>query len=299
MILNNIQVFSAMARNYHSAAMNRSMIGYTLKNEFGPFTQREFDQYAAATNDDLSKYSSPDAPAPPFFFSKELYPMFKKIITHKELNLDLLRMVHAYQGLNCFGHISKGDYINVHMSIDDITETAAGEILRIATRGYREGDILFEGDTGFIVRRRRHNNGKRNGIRIVDKHEIDDAEKEIEIPVPTRKGQEKEYSKISNDTNPIHTSRFFAKIAGLPGTIMHGVCVMAICTNTFIDSFAGKDNRKLRSVSGRFTYPVYPGDTLTIIGSRGRRGKLHEINFNLYSSKGKAVIKKGHFVYSE
>lgn len=299
MILNNISVFSAMAKNYHSAAMNRSMIGYTIKRDFGSFSQKEFDEYAAATNDELSKYSPADAPAPPFFFSKELYPMFKKIITHDELKLDLLRMVHAYQGLNCFGHIVKGDCIKVQMAIDDITETAAGEILKIATRGYRDGDILFEGNTGFIVRRRRHGHGQRNSIRIIESAGFDAEENEIEIPLQTRKGQEKEYARVSNDTNPIHTSRIFAKLAGLPDTIMHGVCVMAVCTNTLIDTFAGKDNKKLRSVSGRFTYPAYPGDTLTIRGSKGRRGRFHEINFNLYSSKGEAVIKKGHFLYSE
>jgi len=299
MILNNLTVFSAMAKNYHSAAMNRGMIGYTIKRDFGPFTQIEFNEYAAATNDDNSKYYPVNAAAPPFFFSKELFPMFKKIITHEELKLDLLRMVHAYQGLNCFGYITKGDFINVHMSIDDITETAAGEILRIATRGYRDGDILFEGDTGFIVRRRRHDNGNRNGIRVLEEPVRNSSPDLIELSIQTRKGQQKEYSKVSNDTNPIHTSRIFARLAGLSGTIMHGVCVMAMCTNAIIDTYAGKDNRKLKSVSGRFTYPVYPGETLTLMGTKGRRGKFHELNFNLYSPKGRAVIKKGHLLYSE
>lgn len=299
MILNNISVFSAMARNYHTAAMNRSMIGYTIKKEFGPFTQREFDQYAAATGDDPAKYFTTDSPAPPFFFFKELFPIYKKIITHSDLKLDIMRMVHGFQGLNCFGHIRKGDHIMFEVIIDDITETAAGEILKIITRGYRDRDILFESDTGIIVRRRRHGDGKRNGIRLLETPGADNAGDEVKLIIKTRAGQEKEYAKVSKDTNPIHTSRIFAKIAGFPGTIMHGVCVMAMCTNTMIENFADGDNRKLRSVSGRFTYPVYPGDTLTLVCSRGRRGRFHEINFNLYSPKGKAVIKKGHFLYSE
>lgn len=295
MILKNISVFSAMARNYSSDAMNRGMIGYTIKRDFGPFTQSDFNQYAAATNDDVAKYSPADATAPPFFFSKGLYPMFKKIITHDDLKLDLLRMVHGHQGLNCFGQIIKGDSIRVEMAIDDITETAAGEILRIATRGYRDGEILFEGDTGFVVRRRRHGSDKRNGIRIV---EPEFTEGEIELHVHTRKGQEREYAKISGDTTPVHTSSIFARLAGLPCTIMQNVCVIAMCTNSLIDKFAAGDNRKLRSVSGMFTYPVFPGDTLILTGSRGKRGRFHEINFNLYSSEGKAVIKKGYFSYS-
>jgi len=298
MILNNISILSAMAKNHSSAAMNRGMIGYTIKRDFGPFSQKEFHEYARATNDSIDKYSGDEAPAPPFFFSKELYPMFRKIITNGELKLDLLRMVHGYQGLNCFGHIMKGDFIRVEMSIDDITETAAGEILKIVTRGYRDGEILFEGDTGFVVRRRRHGGNNKNGMRIVDPY-VEDYEKSgIKLQIPTRKGQEKQYSKVSNDTNPIHTSMFFARLAGLPGTIMHGVCVIAMCTNSIMDEFAEGDNRRLKSVSGRFTYPVYPGDTLLLTGDRSRRGKLHEINFSLYSPKGKRVLKKGHIIFS-
>lgn len=299
MILNNLSVFSAMARNYSADAMNRGMIGYTIKREFGPFTQREFDQYAAATGDNLSRYSGQDSPAPPFFFFKELFPLYKKIITHSDLRLDIMRMVHGYQRLNCFGHIKKGDHVIFEVIIDDITETAAGEILKIITRGYRDRDALFESDTGIIVRRRRHGDGKRNGIRLLDTVVTEHKGDEVNLTINTRAGQEKEYARVSKDTNPIHTSRIFAKIAGFPGTIMHGVCVMAMCTNSLIETFADGDNRKLRSVSGRFTYPVYPGETLTLAGSRGRRGRFHEINFTLYSPRGKAVIKKGYFSWSE
>lgn len=299
MILNNLSVFSAMARNYSSEAMNRGMIGYTIKREFGPFTPREFSQYASATGDDAAKYSAPDAPAPPFLFFKELFPIYKKIITHSDLKLDILRMVHGYQGLNCFGQIQKGDFIKFEVVIHDITETAAGEILKIITRGYRDGDVLFEGDTGIIVRRKRHFNGKKNGIRLLDTAGHEHSGDEVKLVINTRSGQEKEYARVSKDTNPIHTSPMFAKLAGFPGTIMHGVCVLAMCTNSLIDNFAGGDNRRLRSVSGRFTYPVYPGDSLTLIGKKGRRGKFHEIGFTLYSPKGKAVIKKGHFSYKD
>ncbi len=302
MILNNLSVIGAIARHHSSDVINRDMIGYSIKKDFGPFTRKKFKEYAAATNDDVARYSPADAAAPPFFFSTGLYPMFKKIITHTELRLDLLRMVDGYQGLNCFGQIEKGDCISVEMLIDDIIESPAGEILKIITRGYRDGEILFEGETGFVVRRRRHCADKKNGIRIVDPllspAENHSGEK-IKLFIQTRKGQEREYSKVSNDTNPVHTSSIFAKLAGLPGTIMHGVCVLAMCTNSLINNCAGKDNRKLRSVFGRFAYPVFAGDTLTLIGIRGKRGKFHEINFTLYSSEGEAVIKKGFLSYSE
>jgi acyl dehydratase len=298
MIFNNIPVFAAMMRNRNSTFMNRAMIGYTLKQRFGPFTQKEIDDYVYATLDDISKYHGKLSPAPPFFFSKELYPMFKKIITHRDLGVDLIRMVHGYQGLNCYDLIERDDVIDVEMRIEDITDTSAGEILRIVTRAYKEGELVIEGDTGFVVRRKRHIDSDDVGNKNSEEYSfITGDDDEIKILIKTEAGQEKRYAKGSNDTNPIHTSRLFARLAGLPGTILHGVCVIAMCTNSLIDNLAQREIKRLSSVSGRFAYPVIPGDTLTLKGRRFFRNGRKEVSFNVFSSKGKAVVKKGLFSY--
>lgn len=299
MIFNNIPVFAAMMRNRKSTFMNRAMIGYTLRQRFGPFTQKEIDDYAYATLDDISKYHEKLSPAPPFFFSKELYPMFKKIITHRDLGVDLIRMVHGYQGLNCYNFIERNDVIDVEMRIEDITDTSAGEILRIVTRAYKEGELAIEGETGFVVRRKRHIDSDDGSKKNSDENYsfIDSNEDEIKILIKTEPGQEKIYAKVSNDTNPIHTSRVFARLAGLPGTILHGVCVIAMCTNSLIDNLAQREIKRLRAVSGRFSYPVIPGDTLTLKGRRFFRNGRKEVSFKVFSSKGKVVLKKGFFSY--
>lgn len=296
MILNNIPIFRAMARNYKSAGMNRGLIGFTIKNEFGPFTQREIDEYANATCDDPGKYAEGSRLSPPFFFSKELYPMFREIITHRELGLNLVKMVHGQQGLVNYDAVHKDDRFRVEMSIADIVDTPAGEMLRVLTRGFRDGGLLFEADTGFVVRRRKEIRAEQAvQAETVEAETIHDSN-ELRIAIRTYRGQERKYARVSNDTNPIHTSRFFARMAGLPGTILHGVCLMAMCTNSVIDTVASRDPSRLRSVSGRFTYPVIPGDTLTLIGSRKRRGSLSEISFNVFSSRGKAVLRRGNML---
>lgn len=296
MILNNIPIFRAMARNYKSGGMNRSLIGYTIKNDFGPFTQKEIDEYADATCDDLGKYAAGSMLSPPFFFSKELYPMFRSIITHRELGMNLIKMVHGQQGLNNFGSIHKDDRFRVEMTIADILDTPAGEMLKVLTKGFRDGSPVFEADTGFVVRRRKEIRAEESGPgteqEAVQVYDNDD----LKIIIRTYAGQERKYARVSNDTNPIHTSRFFARMAGLPGTILHGVCLMAMCTNSVIDTIASRDPSRLRSVSGRFSYPVIPGDTLTLIGRRQRRGDLSEVKFNVFSSRGKAVLRRGNMI---
>lgn len=295
MIINNLKIFKAMAMNINSAGLNRGMIGYTIKEEFGPSDFNEIKEYSEATGDDYNKYISENSPAPPFFFSRKLYPMFRDIITHRGLKMDILRMVHGMQGLKIKGFAGKDDPLSVEMSIADIMDTPAGEMLLVTTKGFSRSKPIVEAETGFIVRRK-----KKAGF-IDEKEETDKAEedsvnsREIRIQIKTFKGQQKKYARISRDTNPIHTSEFFARLAGLPGTILHGVCVIAMCANSLVDVIGDRDSSLMDSVSARFSYPVIPGDILTLVGKQYSADKGTSVDFDVFNSRGKAVVKKGVF----
>ena len=299
MIINNLKIFKAMAMNINSSGLNRDMIGYTIKRNFGPSDFNEIKEYADATGDDFSKYSSDDSPAPPFFFSRKLYPMFRDIITHKNLKLNILRMVHGMQVLRLNGLLHKDDHISVKMSIADIIDTPAGEMLLVRTKGSCNGKLIVEADTGFIVRK------KSKKIESSDKPEEDmktgytEKSEEIKITIKTYKGQQKKYAKVSRDTNPIHTSEFFARLAGLPGTILHGVCVIAMCANSLIDVIGDRDPASMDSVSARFSYPVIPGDTLILVGNKYSGKDGIRVDFDVFNSRGRAVVKKGGFHVAE
>ena len=297
MLINNLPLFRTIFRNINSNAMNRGMIGYTIKKDFGPFGLNEIHDYVDATCDDFEKYAGHDSPAPPFFFSKELYPLFREIITHRDLNLNLLRMVHGQQSLKSYGAVSHEDHFSIKMTIADITDTVAGELLLVKTEGSSHGKLILEAETGFVVRGFEKRAG---GISKKEKYALPEFNEgsAVKFFINTVKGQEKKYAKVSNDSNPIHTSTFFAKAAGLPGRILHGVCVMAMCTNSLVDGVAERDSARLREVSGRFSYPVIPGDTLTLAGYRTEEKGLHGVHFNVYSGSGKTVINKGVFLYS-
>lgn len=297
MMLKNFSVITSIVRNINSQRMNRGMIGYTIKKDYGPFGLNEIYEYVDATRDDFAKYAESESPAPPFFFSKELYPLFREIITHRDLNMNLLRMVHGQQSLKSYAAVSHSEAMNIEMTIANITDTPAGELLLVRTKGSAEGRLILEAETGFIVRGERpRSDGKTKRERYALPEY--DAGNEVTFLINTAKGQELKYAEVSNDTNPIHTSTLFARAAGLPGRILHGVCVIAMCTNTLIDGVAGRDILKFREVSGRFSYPVIPGDTLTLTGYRTELNGLHAVKFNVYSGSGKTVINKGSFIYN-
>jgi acyl dehydratase len=72
------------------------------------------------------------------------------------------------------------------------------------------------------------------------------------------------YYRLNGDRNPLHADPDYAKMAGFPRPILHGLCTysaVAICLQRMV----GLD-RKLLSIQARFSKPVYPGETIQVDG---------------------------------
>ena len=70
------------------------------------------------------------------------------------------------------------------------------------------------------------------------------------------------YADASGDHNPIHLDPEYARAAGLPGVIVHGLASLAIATRTVLAA-AGLDASAVGRLGCRFTRPIAPGDALT------------------------------------
>jgi acyl dehydratase len=69
-----------------------------------------------------------------------------------------------------------------------------------------------------------------------------------------------QYAGASGDYNPLHTDEVFAtKVAGYPSVFAHGMLTMGMTGKLLID-YVGVE--RLVAFGGRFSSPVWPGDTL-------------------------------------
>lgn len=72
------------------------------------------------------------------------------------------------------------------------------------------------------------------------------------------------YSQASGDFNPIHTSLPFARYAGLPGTITHGMWISAV-VRKLVEQAAGCNERvRMRSYKITFLSMLLPGQTVKV-----------------------------------
>lgn len=68
---------------------------------------------------------------------------------------------------------------------------------------------------------------------------------------------------LTGDHNPLHMVPEEAAKAGFPRPILHGVATYGLCA-AFAEKALCKEGGRLSGISGRFSAPVFPGDTIQL-----------------------------------
>jgi acyl dehydratase len=133
------------------------------------------------------------------------------------------------------------------VSENQAVEAATGEPL-VTTRS----GIFIRGEGGF------------GGERGSDQPwERPDREPDHTVVLQTRPEQALTY-RLSGDRNPLHSDPKFAARGGFDKPILHGLCTYGVTGRALLHALCGYDPARFRSMYGRFSRPVWPGDTLTI-----------------------------------
>jgi acyl dehydratase len=109
------------------------------------------------------------------------------------------------------------------------------------------------------------------------------------VEIATRPDQALLY-RLSGDINPRHCDPEFARGAGFPRPILHGLCTYGITCRAMLQEWCEYDPARLVSHQVRFSSPVFPGETLSIDMWREAGGVAFEARV---AARGVTVIKNG------
>jgi acyl dehydratase len=273
--------------------MNRALIHkkYSGGDPFAVTADAGTD-YADATNARIARYRGADALTPPMYGVAFTFAALGAPLFDPDIQVDMMRLVHGEQDMRFLAPVRAGDIITAESVIADIVEKTSGEVIDIAiTAKNQRGETVLEAKSGLFIR----------GARKRDNADAERAAKDAEeaawtsAPVAwtrTEKvadDQSKRYAEVSGDRNPIHVDEEVAKMAGLPGIILHGLCTMAFVHNACVEE-AGGDPMRIKRLAVRFNRPVLMGDVLTIEAHGPKAGPW---SLRVTNQEGVVVLKNG------
>ncbi len=176
-------------------------------------------------------------------------------------------IVHGEQGLVLHAPVaSHGDVIGNTRIVDvvdkgegrgaliyserEIIERASGKLLATLTQ-----TTFCRADGGF--------GGARERKQPMPPPAIPTRAPDIVCDLPTRPEMALIY-RLSGDINPLHADPAFAKAAGFPRPILHGLATMGVAGHALLKTLCGYDPARLSAMSVRFSAPVFPGETIRI-----------------------------------
>ncbi len=274
-------------------ALNKELLGKEYPPTTTEATLEAMKNYARAYNDDnpafFDRTRTGGIVAPPMYAIVMLWSSIMGAVGDPDLKVDVIRLLHGEQDMEFLHPIRPGDKITATAKVASIETKASGETLII--------ELSATNQAGEKVNRTLFNAFIRGGgkggsdARVA---EPDRGEAIVTVAQQIDQDQTYRYKEASGDFNPIHVDENFAKMAGLPGIIVHGLCTMAFTSKVMIDRLCGGDPVKLKRLRVRFTRPVLPGQIITTkVWPDGEREGRKILAFETYNPDGRAVIKGG------
>jgi acyl dehydratase len=186
---------------------------------------------------------------------------------HRALGLDWHKMVHGEAGFTLHRPIApKGD-VTGRERIIEVIDKGEGKGALI----YSQREVLDKASGAKIATLRStvfaRGAGGFGGPREWSKgnppalHPIPERAPDLVCDLPTRPEIALIY-RLSGDTNPLHVEPAFAKTAGFPRPILHGLATFGIAGHAILKTVCGYDPSKLTAMDARFSAPVFPGETI-------------------------------------
>ena len=207
-----------------------------------------------------------------FVYEKKLkvLPTMATVIGHSgslarnpNAGIDWVKVVNGEQGFTLHRPLDASDVIVGHTRLVEVIDKGAGKGALLLTErkitDKKTGEaiatvtqtIFCRGDGGFGGPPR-------------------DAP--LPYPIPERKpdaicdlGTRPEMAliyRLSGDYNPLHAEPVFAKAAGFERPILHGLGTFGVSGHAVLKTICGYDPARVTAFAGRFSAPVYPGETI-------------------------------------
>ena len=197
------------------------------------------------------------------------------LITAPEFPLSPLGLIHLSQSIIQHKQIPMDTVFDLECEMDRLTKTQRGILLDVGLKAMVDGEIVWEGLSGFISRNKETIKGKMR--KHADTGFSDDVLPQKKFDVPADTGRR--YAKASGDYNPHHLYPFTAKLLGYEKPIAHGMWSLARSLS-FIEQEIGLSSPC--AIESTFKRPIFMPAAVALFYEKSPDN--NSLQFRLYDS---------------
>lgn len=200
-------------------------------------------------------------------------------------------LVHGEQRIELMGPLPVDGEIEVTGRVANIWDKGKGAVVEMECESVdKSGNTIMKTMMSAFIRGEGGFGGERGPSASFA---VPDRAPDHEVTYPTRADQALTY-RLSGDRNPLHSDPSFAALGGFDRPILHGLCTYGFTGRALLHTLCGSDPAKFKSMYGRFSKPVLPGEALTVqMWVDG-----NECLFQTKNPAGEVVLDQGRFTFA-
>ncbi len=207
-------------------------------------------------------------------------------------DFDRAMLVHAEQSIELHKPLPVDGTLRTSATVTGIYDKGSGALIETENRAVdpATGEPAVTTTSGTFIRGEGGFGGDRG---TAPAWQLPDRAPDQKVTVQTRPEQALLY-RLSGDRNPLHADPAFAARGGFSRPILHGLCTYGFTGRVLLHEVCGSDPARFAYMSGRFSRPVLPGESLVVsIWS----GEDSTAQFQTAKEDGTVVIDRGTLRY--
>ena len=176
-------------------------------------------------------------------------------------DIDLAQVVHGSQSIAVSGPLPSAGTATLRTRISDVWDKGGAAVIwqeGVATS--ETGEELWTTSSSIFVRGEGGWGGDRGSSQPVA---VPDRAPDADTTYDVTPQQALLY-RLCGDRNPLHADPDFAKAAGFPAPILHGLCSYGIVLRTVTEDLLDGDASRVATFTARFAGVVIPGETIRV-----------------------------------